>query len=164
MDRCSSVKLQRYDHPWCGPTALQNALRAIGLFIRQEELVHLCSTDEEGTDEHGMLAAISRLPVSHVEISCFSCWEAISRLDEQLRRGRPVVICVDSFDHWVCVVGRLGSRYIVVDSTNEEWNTSEQGCWSVEAEELSKKWKASPNIAEDEAPFYGISINRDESL
>ena len=154
------MKLQRYNHPWCGPTALQNALRGLGLFINQYELVHLCDTDDDGTDEKGLQQAIERLPVEASEISSFNPWEAIATLDQGLRCGKAAVICVDNFDHWVAVIGRLGSRYIVIDSTNEEWNTREQGCWSVSVQDLVQKWKASPTAADGEAPFYGLLIER----
>ena len=152
------MKLQRYDHPWCGPAALQNALRALGLFIRQEELVHLCGTTEDGTDEKGLIKALNRLPVDFYPIYDFKRLSALSSLDASLSCGEPVIICVDDWDHWVVVIGKLGTRYLIFDSTNDSWNREEQGCWSVDADTLIKKWRCSDEHADGEAPFYGITV------
>jgi len=155
------MKLQRYGSPWCGPTALQNALRSLGLFISQEELVHLCNTsDEDGTDEKGMMQALDRLPVDYYQIHDFNGTAALSSLDCSLSCGEPAIICVDDWEHWVVVIGKLGVRYIIFDSTNDDWNREEQGCWSVDADTLIKKWRCSDEHADGEAPFYGITVCR----
>lgn len=107
----------------CGPLAVQNALKCLGIDRATVELEHLLGTSAtEGTPTAKLLKGLykiegllpRRIDESREEI-------AHLRLDAALRSGRPVVLCVDNGSHYVCAIGRLGTgRVLIADSADTE--------------------------------------------
>ena len=107
----------------CGPTAVQNGLVALGLTRSIDELEKLLGcTATQGTSGPKMLKGlyhIEELQPRKIEESREEI--AHLRLDAALRSGRPVILCVDNLEHYVCAIGRLGtSRVIIADSADSE--------------------------------------------
>ena len=160
------VKFQQRPY-WCGPASIQNALRALGCRVGQERIAKIAgSTKEDGTDEVGIQQAIKSLGYNHNEL-CTDVWnQAKSWLDDAVVAGNPVLLCVESWQHWVCVIGALGGRpemrYIIVDPARYEHNKSENGVHSWSWKTLAKNWRASHKMSRSEGSYYAISVGHGE--
>lgn len=107
----------------CGPLALRNALAAIGVDRSTEECETLCKVSAtNGTTNNNMVKGLHKLEECRPSVIQEIRPEiAFLRLDASLRAGRPVIICVDNWSHWISAIGRLGNaRILVVDSANSE--------------------------------------------
>lgn len=108
----------------CGPAALGNALDALGHRRSHDELVSLCRTTAiDGTNPVQLKRAITNLVescelVGPAEIRDSDGSVALLRLGSLLGDGRPCILLVDSWEHWVACTGRLGHRFIVADSAD----------------------------------------------
>lgn len=136
----------------CGPAALHNALQALGVTRTEDELIKLTGQNADGTPPKGLLRAISTIssgdtPLMGEAIRWPKAAEAIVGLWYWITsRGRPVILCVDSFEHWVTCVGHLGTRFAVVDS-------AETGLlFYYTGEELASRWEG------PKGGFHGIVV------
>lgn len=122
----------------CGPFALKNALEALGIKRSAEELEKACGTSAtNGTPTKGILKAASKIEGCNPVVLRESKSDvALLKLEHALRRGRPVVICVEQGAHWVSVVGVLGERFLVADAADSELVIS------LGVAELEAKWRA----------------------
>lgn len=111
----------------CGPTAMANALSALGIKRDLEECETLCRCDAAtGTSTQQLTRALKTIPNLMVNrIYEKKPSSALWHLNACLSLGRPVILCVDSSGHWVSAVGQLGvgtltARYVVADSGDME--------------------------------------------
>lgn len=108
----------------CGPAALHNALSALGIARSEDELIQLTGQKPAGTSAAGLLKAIRAIsdaanPLVGEAVMWRNKDEAIRGLWWYLtERGRPLILCVDNFDHWVACTGYLGYRFAVMDSAD----------------------------------------------
>lgn len=108
----------------CGPASLSNALACLGIHRTEDELITLCAQTPAGTSVRALCKAIKQ--ISTTEIPLFG--EAVKWGKESdatiglwhyaSYRGRPVILCVDDFEHWVVAAGHLGERFVVIDSAD----------------------------------------------
>lgn len=117
-----SVMRYQSNRASCGPASLHNALSALGLERSEDELIRLSGQTAAGTSPKGITKAIRaistpELPLfgnavrwSNSDIATISLWYWTSE------RGRPVILCVDSFEHWAVAAGHLGPRFTIIDS------------------------------------------------
>ena len=49
-------------------------------------------------------------------------------------RGRPLILCVDNWEHWVACTGHLGTRFAVMDSADNRLAIYYTG------QELAERW------------------------
>lgn len=109
----------------CGPTALANALEAMGHVRSVEELAKLCGTNAtQGTPIPGLIRAIKLLKEpcdldEHRLIRTASFDLAAGALQRALAQGRAAVMLVDTGEHYVAGFGSLGSRFHIADSADE---------------------------------------------
>lgn len=109
----------------CGPTALHNALLAIGVVRSVQELEVLCSTSAtNGTPVRSLKRALSKIEgVTAVEIKERRRDVAALKLRHSIHSGRPVILLWTSAspgDHWVAAIGLLGDKYLICDSADLE--------------------------------------------
>ena len=136
----------------CGPAALSNALEALGIARTEAELITLTGQNANGTSPRQLIRAIKSIGSVEATLSGdvfkvtrageaeVALWHCISE------RGRPVILCVDVHEHWVCAVGYIGGRFVVLDS-------AETGLvFYYTGEELAERW-VGPN-----GGFYGIIL------
>lgn len=144
--------------PWsCGPAALVNAFRAIGLKYSESRLRSIAgSSQEHGTDEKQLIMTIRMIGMSVVEHSGSDKNAAWAFIRSSIMDGRPCLICIDRWQHWVSIIGMIGNRVIVCDSSNSARNISENGIRSLSRSQLLKSW-ACPG---EDLPFYGMSIGK----
>ena len=106
----------------CGPAAMSNALAALGLDRPQNECEKLCKTTAiKGTSPAMLVRGLKAIEgIEPIPFKEKRRDVALLRLDKALQMGRPVIICVANGTHWVATVGRLGDRYLVADSADQE--------------------------------------------
>lgn len=157
--KSDKMRLQTPDSPNCGPASLCNALKCFGVWLTEDQAVRLCGTTDDGTDEKDLMTALNILGVGHRQITEWHRGGARTVLKQAIVRGNPCIIAIDDYSHWVTVIGGLGyDHVIVVDSTNEGDNPDELGTWVVSLDELCDRWECSPEVAELDAPFYGLCL------
>ena len=109
----------------CGPTALANALEALGHARSVDELCKLCKTSAtNGTSPTSLVRAVEHLKEScgldeHEIIRESRGLPAWGLLWAGLSGGRPAVLLVDTGEHYVSAVGLLGAGVMVVDSADD---------------------------------------------
>ena len=116
---------------WCGPASIQSALRCYGVRVGQGRIAKLCGTTADGTDDEEMLRGILALGYEADPYNTDVWNEAINWLDNKMMLGTPVLLCIDSWEHWVCIVGSLGyqgaMRYCIFDPARFNHNIGENG-------------------------------------
>lgn len=139
---------------WCGPTAISNALLAVGQKVSQKRAGKLCGTTDEGTDEHQLMMGLDLLGVTYEVLKENARKVARAGLDRTLLQGQPALLCVDDWGHWVTVIAPpLGARYPYVDPVSGDiklihWRT------------LERRWAASARLQTEllDTTYYLISI------
>jgi hypothetical protein len=144
----------------CGPAALQNALKALRRHVTQTRIAELAGTTEaEGTDEHGLIRASIALDCGVDEISCREPSVAFARVYGALLVGRPVLLCVDRWSHWVTAAGVIGTSVLVVEPGGYQYATKENGVLVLSKDNLLRRWRAARRTRGKSGPaYYGIAI------
>lgn len=95
----------------CGPAALRCAILCYGDRVNGRRLAALARTTSEGTDELGLAAAAEVFGLRVREEIIRSPDICALRVREHLHDGKPILLCVDHWEHWVALVphGRRGS-------------------------------------------------------
>lgn len=145
---------------WCGPAALQNAHAALGSRWGQDFLADLAGTsDDVGTDEDGIMRAALATGLAVGPGAFETESEAWTWLGYALLKGRPVLLCVDRWDHWVVAVGLLGARVVLVDSSNVAYNRHRNGIVVLSRAKLMRRWYAGRRVRGRDGPaYYGIEV------
>lgn len=100
----------------CGPSALSNALQAIGWSeVPADAVAQLAGTTSDGTGAGGLKRAARALGAKVGLVSVGDGASAWALLRAHLLDGSSLVLAVDKHEHWVSAVGVLGSRVLVVD-------------------------------------------------
>lgn len=152
------MRYQKTDF-WCGPAALQNALKALRKHVTQDKCAELAGTDTEGTDDEGLKRAVVALGLGVDEISCVEPSVAFARLYGALLVGRPVVLCVDRWSHWVTAIGVIGTSVLLAEPGRYPYATRENGLLVLDKGRLCKRWRAAHRITGAGGPrYYGLAI------
>ena len=146
----------QYRRHWCCPTALQTALEVFGVRMGQERIAKILGTDADGTDETDLIQGLDSMGCQ---------WHEIDTDDQQKARDwlikfspvAPLLLCVDSFDHWVTVAGCCGPCLWLLDSTRERWNTTRLGRWAVTPETVLDRWGMARRQY-DGGAYYGVAL------
>ncbi len=115
------------------------------------------ATSAEGTDERGMLRAIAHYGHRGKEYQAESGKRSWDWLRASLGRGCPTLLCVDQWNHWVTVVGRLGAELLVFDPDASDGRRKKYSGLEVYTKhELLGRWV----YTEEECGriYYGISV------
>jgi len=142
---------------WCGPAALQNALQIHGVRVGQGRLARILGTEKDGTDENDLIRGLDRLGCQWHELDTTNKGEARAWL-LRFAPVAPILLCVDSFDHWVTVAGCCGPRLWLLDSSAEPWNRSGLGRGALLPKSILKRWRASRRSAGRAGNYYGVAL------
>lgn len=152
------MRRQTADHD-CGPTALANALERFGIRRGLAGLARVAGTTLDGTDEEGLLRAALSLRCGVDVFAGAVELEARAWLMESLRAGRPVVLCLDRWDHWVTAIGACGADVVIYDPARATGGAS-----VLRWRSLRRRWLAPRRARKDAGSpgirFYGIAIAR----
>lgn len=140
----------------CGPAALLNAIKIFEKKITESKIRKLSSCSEDGTDENGLITAIRQLNYTastHWSADQTAAWSFIRA---NVMDGRPCLVCIDQWQHWVTIIGIIGDKVILIDPSNSKKNTSENGVFSLNRFKMIKRLKCSSETQ----PFYIIAIGK----
>lgn len=102
----------------CGPFALKHALIMLGRFVNEKDLSAIAgSTWWSGTDEIQLGKAAKKYECEMKVVRRNNSLHAKRELLLTLKRGRPALLCVDNWGHWITVVGAEKERFIYLDSS-----------------------------------------------
>lgn len=133
------MRLQRAGH-LCGPLAILNAARALGVRLTEREIrLHTGTTKKEGTNQWGILSALEKLGFEFEEIKTDK-WTAFNSLRGMLMNGYAGVLSVEDGRHWAAAIGVIGPRIITFDSWNSAANKSECGVDVLDGRQLLRWW------------------------
>lgn len=141
----------------CGPAAVVNAARAVGKRIAESRVRKLSGTTKrDGTDEHGLITGIRGAGLTatpHWSTIDTTAWAFVR---SNVLDGRPCLLCIDNWGHWVTAIGLVGDHVLIADPTSATINQNENGIHSFARRQLIKRWKHRL----EEEPFYAIAVGR----
>lgn len=109
-----------YEQPndWtCGPFALKHALVTLGKLADESAISQVAHPHWwAGTDEVKLARAARAFECDLPFIRRTDPDRAHASLVSHLRKGRPVILCVDEWGHWITVVCHEDGRFVVIDS------------------------------------------------
>ena len=141
----------------CGPSAVRAALYVLGHTISESSLRHWAGTTPEGTDERGVMRAIHHYGHKTREYQEESIKVSWNWLKTTLSRGRPVLLCVDDWDHWVAAVGRFGGKVMIFDPARERGRKMYSGLRFYSEQELASRWRYTDKTT-GKSSDYAIAI------
>lgn len=104
----------------CGPAALRAVLYVYGRSFSEAGVRRWAGTTPEGTDEDGIKKAIAHYGFRQREHQTSSIRDATNWIKGNLRKGNPMLLCVDAEAHWIAVVGMLGKKIMVFDPAKKK--------------------------------------------
>jgi ABC-type bacteriocin/lantibiotic exporter with double-glycine peptidase domain len=146
------VRLQELEFS-CGANAIVNALRALGRNISERRVRQLTGTNRDGTDEHEIVQGLAALGHGSSQFESAERKPSLAWITESLRAGRPAIICVDSWQHWVLAAGMLGNGFVVIDGKRTPRNRIECGTYVYRTADFLRRWRNAR-----EGRYYGISV------
>ena len=143
----------------CGPAAVRAALYVLGHNnISEATLRRRAGTTPEGTNEQGLMRAIRSFNHKPKEYQSESRRASWSWLKTCLSKGKPVLLCVDQWDHWVAAVGTLGGKVLIFDPGIPPGRRKKySGLEIYNEQELHPRWGYEDEDT-DKTIFYGVSI------
>lgn len=101
----------------CGPFALKHALVTLGRLVSGERLAKQAGTAWwSGTAELGLAAAARKNDCELESARTRNRDQARRTLSAYLKRGIPVLLCVDDWEHWITVVRQDRLSFVIIDS------------------------------------------------
>ncbi|HTY37046.1 MAG TPA: hypothetical protein VMH23_08030 [Bacteroidota bacterium] len=101
----------------CGPFALKHALVMLGILADEDNIAEIAGTRWwSGTDEFQLAKAAHRFNCDLNFTRRFDPEQARLELISFLRRGIPVLLCVQEWSHWVTAVKEEKGKFIILDS------------------------------------------------
>ena len=129
----------------CGPATLANVLNLLEVEGGRVTEDAACVHTTEGTNERQLKAGIEKHGCYAEVHKGRDSLGAIQWLDVCVNLGTPVILCVDAWSHWVAVVGKLGSDYLVIDPADPELLTK------LNSGKVSARWNHKKR-------YYGIAV------
>jgi len=120
----------------CGPFALKHALAIVGSFVDEGSITKAARATPQGTDEKMLRRAAARFDCRFLEIRRHTEDAAFKALTTPLKEGRPCLVCINQWGHWVTIVGYdpRSQRFVVIDSEKDP--VVRIPAWS----ELKRRW------------------------
>lgn len=124
----------------CGPSALANAMAAVGIRMSEKKLTKMAGCTPVGTTSFGLQQVLTQLEMPYSLIDEITYSIAESQLYLHLRGGGSAALCVEQDDHWVACIGALKTRYIIFDSKNTKKNKAINGIHVLTPKQLRRFW------------------------
>lgn len=153
------MRFQKKEH-YCGPASVANALEVYKQRVAQEKLATAGGTTDDGSDEEDIKRMILSEGFEPDEYATDLSVAAFGWVWNSLLLGRPVLLCVDRWEHWVCLYGIVGKQVIMMDPMRTEWNRARHGTYILPREDLLRRWEAAKRVRGKLDRFYGIGIGR----
>lgn len=105
----------------CGPFALKHALAMLGVLKDEKDISKVAGSHWwHGTDELQLGKAARKFDCDLLMIRRHDQAHARAELVRYLRRGIPVLLCVDEWSHWLTVVNVEQGKFILLDSREKK--------------------------------------------
>lgn len=105
----------------CGPFALKHALAMLGVLKDEREISKLAGSHWwHGTDDLQLGRAARKFDCDILMVRRHSQSHAKAELVRYLRRGIPVLLCVDEWSHWLTAVNVEQGKFILLDSREKK--------------------------------------------
>lgn len=138
----------------CGPASIANALKCLGKKVQEKNIIKLSNTTKKlGTDEHGIIKAITELGYNNNSFTTTNNNIAWNWIKKELYNGNPVILCVYNWSHWITAIGIMGDLIILIDPARTKRNKKENGILTLNKRDLIKTWKNKQS-----KNFYAIQI------
>jgi len=121
----------------CGAASLCYALKAIGVEADEEMLRNLSDTTKDGADEYQLGSALEEIGVEYEEDKDAT----FTALLDCVGDGNPCLLCVDDWEHWVAIIGVVGSRVVMRDPANTAENIQANTVHVLDEKELTERWR-----------------------
>jgi hypothetical protein len=119
----------------CGPFALKHGLVMLGVFVDEKEITRIAGTHWwTGTDEIKLGRAAKAYECQLTYARRKSPERAKRELLHYLRKGYPVLLCVDRWSHWITVVNAERGKFVGLDSERHPV------VWIYTWNELKNRW------------------------
>ena len=142
----------------CGPAALRAALYILGHNITEASLRKLAGTTPDGTDEKGIIRAVTTFGHKTREHNSDSLKRSWGWLKNTVSRGNPVLLCVDGWSHWVAVIGRIGGKILVFDPDSSPGRKKRySGLEVYNEQDLGLRWRYTDGET-GKSSYYAITI------
>lgn len=156
------MKFQR-DTWSCGAAVVVNALRVFGVKVNEYTIRGVSGTTRsQGTDEEGIMRAVRAWGFSAAPYTTNSKHNAWEWLHGKLNHGSPVILCFDSWEHWVVAIGSLDDLVIVIDSANFKVNKKENGTQVYTKKQLMRRWRNGRKSIDSDR-LYAIAVSKRKS-
>ncbi|MEZ4401441.1 MAG: hypothetical protein R3B06_15555 [Kofleriaceae bacterium] len=101
----------------CGPYALKHALTVLGIVADPKHLTRIAKTSWwSGTDEIRLARAARAYGCDMPLVRHHDPASAKQALIANLKAGRPALLCVDNWEHWITIVHHERGRFVGLDS------------------------------------------------
>lgn len=138
---------------------MRNALRARwGHRVAEQNIRGLAGSTPAGTDEGGIKSAARALGYKVVEHWGSSRTESWDWLHGTLRSGKPVVLCLDAWEHWATAFGLLGDMVCIYDPARWQKNRAEDGIHVLDRSKLLYRWWNARKSVEGQRRVYALAI------
>lgn len=138
---------------------MQNALEVHHVRASRRALLACCASDENGTTEDELVRALLAFGAGVDEYTSNDARGALAWVRESLLAGRPVVLCVDRWEHWVTLIGVVGRQFVGWDSAGwSGWRHEMDGVFILQPADLQARWEASKRARGRSPRFYGIGV------
>lgn len=151
------MRRQTGDHD-CGPTALANALERYGIRRGLSTVAKLCGTTLEGSDEDDIMRGALALGCGVDEYRGGDERDSRRWLLDTLDAGRPALLCIDRWGHWVTALGSCGLDVVIYDPARETGGAS-----VLRWRSLRRRWEAARRVRRAAGAigvkFYALGIS-----
>lgn len=145
----------------CGAAAVRNCLRSLGIRAPERQIRYYAETSKDfGTSEYGIINALKEWKCVVREYHFSSKNKAWIWLHETLQSGKPVIMAVDNWEHWIVAVGSMGDKVCIFDSANFKYNKYENGCHVWDKDKTLYKWWNDRISVESNNRIYAISVKK----
>lgn len=141
----------------CGPMALRHCLLAYGVDVPVQKLAFYAGTTRDGSDEHKLKRAARRLKFTLDFQDYRTAASAKQAILSLLDRGRPLLLCIDNWDHWIAVLHHSRRGFLVFDS-NRPGPVIQLRSWSWLKSKLRVEYSSHWDwyFGEDHRPIYSV--------
>ncbi len=144
----------------CGAASLKYALCLLGFSPREYDLRRLARTTWRGTSTRPLMNAARRFGLEP-KLKHFiedEYHEARDWLQHELEAGRPVILDVEGFAHYVVAVQTLAGKVVIIDPEGGRMDGTSYADIVLCGDQRLKKWWLSGEEDEELAAFRGMSL------
>lgn len=142
----------------CGPMSLRYCLLAKGIDADDRKIANWAGSTRSGTDEKKLARATKKLGMRLVMHQRRTPESAHKLILSCLKRGDPVLLCVENWSHWIAVVHHKRYHGFLVFNSNRPGPVIQLRPWKY----LKRQMKLSPQprfkhyFKHDKRPIYDV--------